>query len=154
VNSCGWIGIRPDEPQSFDWFLEKAIALTEFLAVISGSPMAPDKIETYDVTGPGPLTQLIALNERKTCEYSSWIDFFLLRKSMGISLDECISRWLSLYPRAKSAIKLAVSTFANSGRWSHVEFLFLKARLNQMITRMNASHNHKRRDEATGNILG
>jgi hypothetical protein len=126
VSSAGWISLCPDEPQSFDWFLDKAISATELLAFVTGSPMSPDVIETCDGgSWESATTHLVALNGGKCCEFTERLDFFLLRSNMGIELDAAVRGWFKICSDVDVATKLALSAFAGASRWSHLDFLLL-----------------------------
>jgi len=125
ATTAGWIVLRPRVPQGFDWFLTNLVITTEFLAIASGSPMAPDLIIGTVAQSAEEVHQLIALNEARCCPYEDREACFMRRDTMRTPLEVSLTKWFSLYPSIETPVKLALSVFGVSQRFNHSEFLFL-----------------------------
>lgn len=72
VNVSGWLTIRPSTPQTLDWHLEQHGKATTMLALLAGTSMSPDLIETSIDNDPHHSIDVkVALQDAKYCAYTS-----------------------------------------------------------------------------------
>lgn len=74
--------------------------------------------------GP-PLEVLIAFRASKQCAYKRPDEFYMLAPGAKVDLDQLLVHWFAAYDQLQMPIELALSAFASSDLWLHMEFLTL-----------------------------
>lgn len=125
IRSSGAFRLTPREPQELKWFLQQAGKVTTLIAIMSGSPMAPDVIKADVAGGEKDVALLIALREGGLCRHKNANDFFRTRPDMGAPIETVMQAWFATYDPMHLPAQLTLSVFSSQGLWNHVEFLSL-----------------------------
>jgi ApeA N-terminal domain 1 len=106
------------------WFLHEASKVTTLIAVMSGTPMAPDIINAKVSGGQKDVTLLVALREGGLCTHKSAHDFFMTCPDAQTPLASMMQAWFASYDALELPAQLALSAF-HTRSVNHVEFLSL-----------------------------
>jgi hypothetical protein len=124
IESHAGLKIASNKPESLDWFIREAHKIVALFSVLAGAPMFPDLVKARLEDGRD-VNVLVALNSESTCAFTSALDFFLLRGSLGDDFKEVVGKWLSLYEKIESPLGLALGIFSSSDMWLNIEFISL-----------------------------
>ncbi|WP_186018944.1 HEPN domain-containing protein [Burkholderia gladioli] len=125
VKSEAWVVIRPDTPQTLEWYLEQQGRLEPLLAFLAGTPMSPDRIEARLGVQPGAVAVQVSLRDVHYCTFKGFHEFFMPRGTMDLDLSILVNNWFELNQRVRTPSQLALSVLGSEGLWLHVEFLSL-----------------------------
>lgn len=125
VEIDGWVSITPDTPKTLYWYIEQYQKISTLLAIMSGSPMATDCIEASPDASYRRIYIMAEFQNTYPCTFKHINNFFMPRKALGINLSSVICNWFDIYKTIEMPSKLAMSIFASSNLWMHVEFLSL-----------------------------
>jgi hypothetical protein len=124
VKTTASVRIAASEPQDLDWFLAQLGKITTLLSLMAGSPMAPIHLAAK-TSADEEVEVLVALKESTQCAFRRGHEFFLVRDTMGATLDDVFSRWFAKYDAIETPSQLALSVLNSESLWLHVEFLSL-----------------------------
>jgi hypothetical protein len=125
VSSAGWLRLCPDRPQPLDWFFKQLQKLTTLLTFLFGSSAVPDCL-SLSLGNPNQEGALLTnICDFKTCTYSNFHEFYMLRSAMGKTLEDVIQRWFEVYDNIMAPSQLAISVLVSENLWQHIEFLSL-----------------------------
>lgn len=125
VRSFAHLRIHCETPQNLEWFFAQLGKATTLLAMIAGSPMAPEQVSAKTAENGTEVEILIALRESQCCSLQTPKDFYMLRNSMEIDLESVFSSWYEKYESIAMPSQLALSVLSSKDLWLHVEFLSL-----------------------------
>lgn len=126
VTTSGYLRIRPAEPQTLHWLVDRLGRATTLLALIAGSPMGPDHLQLkLSMPAEQDCELLVELREAKRCIHKNAREFFMTRPRMQAEIGTIFSNWFALYERIAMPCQLALSVLYSEGLWLHVEFLSL-----------------------------
>lgn len=125
IASHGYLEIRPNEPQTLDWYFEQLGKATTLLAFMAGSPMKADEITTKIGDAQADISVLVSWNNPGYCPYSNPNEFFMPRRDMATPLDSVFRKWFDVYASVAMPSQLALSVLSSDGPWIHVQFLLL-----------------------------
>ena len=125
VAVSAWLTIRPNDPQTAEWYFKQLGKISTMLAFLAGSPMSPDCIKASIGEEYQDVYIMVALHNAKYCSYTNLDDFFMSKGEMGVDLTDVVVRWFELYPKLHMPSQLALSVLASEKLWLHVEFLSL-----------------------------
>jgi hypothetical protein len=127
IETSSWLIINPDEPQTFDWFLEKKNVVLSFITILCGLHFQADCIVAYFNEN----------DEKRSCELVEELsrpyrsvslareDFFVLKSDLTDQLNGFLQKWAEVYRKFDQACQLAVSVITTEAPWKHLEFLSL-----------------------------
>ncbi|WP_426336996.1 HEPN domain-containing protein [Pseudoduganella sp. R-31] len=121
----GHLTIRPDQPQTLEWFFDQRGKLLTLLSFIAGSPMAHDHAEGVLSEGDRKVQVLTSLREPACCAFQNPSEFFMARRMMGVDFATVCQNWFERYQAIETPSQLALSVLNTRNLWSHVEFLSL-----------------------------
>lgn len=124
IRTSGSFRLVPDEPRELSWFLHEAGKVTSLIAVMSGSPMAPDVIKANVSDGPKDVAILVSLREGRLCTHKSANDFFMTCSSAQTPIASAMQAWFACYEAIGLPVQLALSAF-HTQHVNHVDFLTL-----------------------------
>lgn len=124
IRTSGSFRLSPQQPRELAWFLHEAAKVTTLIAVMSGTPMAPDIVKANVSDGPKDVAILVALREGGLCTHKSAHDFFMTCPGAQTSIASAMQAWFASYDAIELPAQLALSAF-HTRSVNHVEFLTL-----------------------------
>ena len=125
MQSEAWIVIRPDTPQTLEWYLEQHGRLEPLLAFLAGTPMSPDRIEAKPGDQLSAVAVQISMRDVHYCTFKGLHEFFMPRGTMDLDLPQLVNNWFELNQQVRMPSQLALSILGSERLWLHVEFLSL-----------------------------
>jgi hypothetical protein len=125
VTTSGYLRIRPTEPQSLNWLVDRLGRATTLLAIMASSPMGPDRLAMKVAPDEQDCELFVLLREPNRCVHEDAREFFMPRPRMQAEIGVVFSKWFALYERIAMPSQLALSVLYSEGLWLHVEFLSL-----------------------------
>lgn len=125
LTMSGWLHIKPDEPQTLNWYFEQVSTATALLTYLAGCPMSADSIQASLDNSPRKVSILGTWHNRSYCPYTNIHEFYLARGALQLEFARVLEHWFEIYQKIKTPSQLGISTMASKELWLHTEFLSL-----------------------------
>jgi hypothetical protein len=125
VETAARMTVRPDSPQSLNWYFAEYHKVTTLLSIIAGGPMFADCMNLF-LTGPGDRCSVLQATPGQRYWFRPRIqDFYLSCGDLGLSFSDIIIKWFEVFDKVDTPSRLAASVLASQNLWPHIAFLSL-----------------------------
>lgn len=154
VTQSSYMGLRPNTPQSIDYYLPLLLKLSDFLYFAIDQPVSINSITGF-LNGKKKSTERPRSPIQVYCQASSrpetwteiqWYDVLLTYGHIADQCEETLTKWLETYETLEPALNLYFASRSNAWQYRDVRFLHL-AQAAETLHRRSSNDTEMPKDE-------